>query len=147
MRLFRLNKPITKLTANFAGVVSLLMSVLPNVAYAFPNGDIAQSQLLRIAGGLIFVLAIIMVLFFILKRFNHLGISGNGMFKLLASMSLGPREKLILVNVGGQHLLLGVTTGSINLIQDFGETPPDGLEVASKQSFSTIYKQFRGKRP
>lgn len=98
------------------------------------------SELLRLGMGLIVVVAIILLLSWCLKRLNGLKIAGTSGMKIITSMSLGAREKLVLVNAGERILLLGVTTGSINMLHDFGEKLPPGFNTESSQSFSRFLK-------
>jgi flagellar protein FliO/FliZ len=77
---------------------------------------------------LITVLAIIMLLAWLLRRFN-LGVQGNsGAIKVLTTLTLGKSERLVLVEVGEQQLLLGVTAQNITLLQTL-EQP---LELSSQ---------------
>ena len=48
--------------------------------------------------------------------------------KIISSLPLGTREKLVLVEVGGKQLLLGVTSSQINTIHVFD----DPLMIAEK---------------
>lgn len=101
---------------------------------------ISQGEFLRIMLGLLSVLLIIVALSWIVKRLQgvHLG-SAKG-FQSIASMILGPKEKIILVKVGVQYLLLGVGSGHITLLYDFGEELPPGFDAANKPSFATLLK-------
>lgn len=83
-------------------------------------------------GGLILVLALIFVLAYIVKRFN-LAPTSHGTMKTLAVTPLGQREKLVLVDVGGQQYLLGVTPTQVNLIDKLVEpVTVESVSFASK---------------
>ena len=45
----------------------------------------------------------------------------NPSMKIVSSMPLGTRERLLLVDVGGKQLLLGVTATQINTLHVFDE--------------------------
>lgn len=75
--------------------------------------------------GLMAVLAIIFVLAWLSKRFNLNMPGANTNMKMLSAMNVGQKEKIILVEVEGRKMLLGVTPHQINLLQDF-ELPGSG---------------------
>lgn len=104
-----------------------------------------STELYRLGLGLIAVIAIILLLSFCLKRLNGLKIANTTGMKIIASMSLGAREKLVLVKAGERILLLGVTSGAINLLHDFGTELPSGFDGESSQSFSQFLKIALGK--
>ncbi|MDO3385050.1 flagellar biosynthetic protein FliO [Gilvimarinus sp. SDUM040013] len=84
---------------------------------------VGSGQLLTVLLSLCLVVAIIFVLSWLVRR---IGMGGGFMarsapIKVTASMALGTRERLVVVEVGGKHLLLGVTAQSIQLLQEFDE--------------------------
>ncbi|MBL4900001.1 MAG: flagellar biosynthetic protein FliO [Colwellia sp.] len=69
---------------------------------------------------LLMVLALIFISALILKRFNFTQ-KNTGQLKVIASLSLGVKERLIVVQVGEQQLVLGVTSQQITLIKSLEE--------------------------
>jgi flagellar protein FliO/FliZ len=66
--------------------------------------------------GLLLVVGTILALAWLSRRLNGV-LPGNGkLMKVLAVLPLGSREKLVLVEVGEQQLVLGVTPGQINTL-------------------------------
>jgi len=65
---------------------------------------------------LLLVLVLIIAIAFVLKRFNPQGASLSGM-KIVSSLHLGTKEKLVVVDVDGKQLLLGVTAHQVSFIQ------------------------------
>ncbi len=88
-----------------------------------------------VALGLIFVSAMIIVLGWAVKKLsgNHF-IQQNGM-KVIASLSLSSREKIVLVEVGSQKLLLGVAPGSITRLHVLDE-----MEYPAEHDGSSVPK-------
>ena len=81
------------------------------VARAASSGNIANWSL-----GLVIVLA---VFFFCVWGVRKLGgLTGNGaqQMRIVAGLSLGMREKIMLVQVGEKQLILGVTPGRIQTL-------------------------------
>jgi len=69
---------------------------------------------------LFMVLAVIVVSAYMLKRFNVIQSTTQGL-KIVASLPLSTKEKIIIVQVGKKQLLLGVTSQQINLIESLDE--------------------------
>jgi len=59
------------------------------------------------------VVAIIFALAFIARRFNVTQ-AGNGQLKVVASMAAGAKEKIMVIDVGGEQFLIGITAHNIN---------------------------------
>lgn len=86
----------------------------PTMAATAEKGS-AITTMTNMLGGLIIVLAIIFVLAYIVKRLN-LAPSSHSVLKTLAVMPLGQKEKIVLLEVGGQQYLLGVTSQQVSVI-------------------------------
>lgn len=65
---------------------------------------------------LLMVLAVIVISAMILKRFQGVRHTVNGL-KIVTSLHLGAKEKLVVVQAGDKQLLLGVTTQQITLLE------------------------------
>lgn len=66
---------------------------------------------------LLFVLALLIALLWLLKRAGvGTGQRRGGFYKVLATSALGPREKIVLIEVGDTWLVLGMTSSSINTL-------------------------------
>ena len=124
-------------------LVALSCQFVSSVALALPektSSNISQSELLRVVGGLILVLLIIAVLSWLIKRVNVANLGMTRGFQSVATMSLGPKERLVLVKVGGRYLLLGVSVGAVNLLCDYGDKLPEDLEQGQKTSVAELLK-------
>ncbi len=69
---------------------------------------------------LLMVLALIIICAFVLKRFN-LTQQGVSQLKLVTSLSLGAKERVVVIQAGEQQLLLGVTAQQVTLIERLEE--------------------------
>lgn len=69
---------------------------------------------------LLMVLALIIICAFVLKRFNFAQ-QNTSQLKVVANLSLGAKERLVVVQVGEQQLVLGVTAQQITLIETLDE--------------------------
>jgi flagellar protein FliO/FliZ len=80
-------------------------------APATPLADLAQAFL-----ALILVLLAILALAWLVRRAGGFGRVENGSFQVLGALSLGARERVVLVRVGGKQLVLGVAPGQVRAL-------------------------------
>ena len=78
----------------------------------------SSGYLAQLVVGLLFVLLCIVVLAWLAKRFNRLQSSSYGALQVLGGISMGARERVVLVQVGTTQLLLGVAPGRINMLHE-----------------------------
>ncbi len=72
---------------------------------------------------LLMVLGLIIICALVLKRFNFTQ-QNSAQLKVIASLSLGAKERIIVVQVGEEQLVLGVSPQKISLLKNL-ETPID----------------------
>ncbi|WP_051560091.1 flagellar biosynthetic protein FliO [Marinobacterium jannaschii] len=115
---------------------SLLMVALPLSAAekdSVPD-PFAMDAVVQLVTGLAIVIALILVLAWVARRFMG-AVPQQKKLKTLAVLPLGTREKAVLVEVGGQQMLLGVAPGRVNLLTRFDEpviSEPEGEAFASR---------------
>lgn len=102
----------------------------------------AGSVLTQVGSTLGAILLLILIIGWLVKR---LGFSPknsrNNLLNVRASCSLGARERVVVVEVDNQYLVLGVTSQNITHLHTFTAPPSDADPVAKKQDFSQIFKQ------
>lgn len=82
--------------------------------------------------GLIAVIALIYGCAWLIRRMNGMTGMNNNAIKVVSVMALGARERLALIEVGDQQILLGVTPSAIRTLHVFDEpvvdasNPPSG---------------------
>lgn len=84
------------------------------------NGGIG-GQLLQLVLGLLLVIGLIFVLAWLMRRVQRAGPAGNQVIKLVGSRALGTRDRLVLVQVGNEQVLLGVSPGTITALHVMNE--------------------------
>ncbi|QLF94458.1 flagellar biosynthetic protein FliO [Pseudomonas sp. ABC1] len=77
------------------------------------NGAEMGAQLGRLLGALLLVVGLIFLLAWVLRRVQRLTPRGNQTIQIVSSQTLGARERLVLVQVGNEQVLLGLTAGRI----------------------------------
>ena len=74
-------------------------------------------QLTQLVFGLLLVLGLIFLLAWLLRRVQQAGPAGKGqVIEIVGSRALGPRDRLMLVQVGNEQILLGLSPGNITAL-------------------------------
>ena len=77
---------------------------------------LSSAALVETLLGLVFVLAIIVILAWLIKRTNRFQATANGEMKIIAGLALGARERAVLLQVGEQQILVGVTAQQVQTL-------------------------------
>ncbi len=108
-----------------------------------PSQSVSGSaNLLSLMLGLILIVLLILALGWLARRMGQGGLLGNKHIKLLSAMPLGTRERLVLVDVAGQQLLLGVTATQITHLHAFAEPVIDPDAPVAPSDFSRKLLSF-----
>ena len=112
-----------------AASLGLTISTFAHAQTAAPEGP----SLLPLVLTLIFVLALIPVAVWMLKRMGAGNVASAAGLKIVAQLAIGQRERLVVVESGDRWLILGVTASSINRVGTMpkGELPPPSSPTAS----------------
>jgi flagellar protein FliO/FliZ len=120
------------LVAAVAGSVAAAASVLVSVAqaaepsFAAPQAAPAVApasagSLAQVTLSLLLVLAAVFVAAWLMRRLRNFGRPGAGAIEIVADIAVGTKERAVLVQVGGQQLLLGVAPGRISTLHVLAE--------------------------
>ncbi len=85
------------------------------------------------------VIILILGLGWLIKRVGHFPAAGKGMVRILGGVSLGPREKAVILEAGNRRLLVGVAPGRVQTLCELGDVDLEfdpNMEV-STSNFST----------
>jgi flagellar protein FliO/FliZ len=142
------------LLRGFAGVSAL---ALPFAVLAAEPAAIAAAapavssgvagQVTQLVLGLLLVLGLIFFLAWLLRRVQQAGPAGKGqVIELIGSRALGPRDRLVLVQVGNEQILLGLSPGTITALHVLKEPVevPGGTEKATPE-FAQRLMELMGK--
>lgn len=66
---------------------------------------------------LLAVLALIVVAAWVARRLGHARIGANAHLRVLGALPIGPRERVVLMQVGNEQVLLGVSSAGIRSLQ------------------------------
>lgn len=92
-------------------MLTFLFFSLPVVASS-PSSITNPQSVLSIFLSLLVVIGIIFAFAYIMRRFNVT--QSHGQLKVVASLSAGAREKIMVIQVGDEQHLVGVTAQNIN---------------------------------
>jgi len=100
------------------------MLVLPSISMAQMNSELATDGVgpLRVIFGLLIVLGVIAGLAYAMKRLSSSKIAGKSIVKVVGGIGLGPRERVVVVEVAGHWIVAGVTANQISSLGTF-QTP------------------------
>ncbi|HEX8602232.1 MAG TPA: flagellar biosynthetic protein FliO, partial [Pseudoduganella sp.] len=118
---------------------------------AMPAAPSAAGSLIQTVLALGFVLAILVGLAWALKRFGPRNVTGGNTVKLVGALSVGARERILVVEVGEQWIVVGASPGRMNALATMprqetdpaGLVRPDGMPVTN---FSEWFRQTIEKR-
>ena len=94
--------------------------------------------------GLVAVIAVIYGCAWIIRRMNGMTGMNNNAIKVVSVMAIGTRERIALIEVGGQQILLGVTPSAIRTLHVFDEPVVDA-DNASSGEFARRLHTMMGK--
>src|SRR3569833_152394 len=100
-----------------------------------------MSNVVKTAVGMIVVIGIIVALAWLVRRKGKMNGLMSGEVKIVSSLSLGAREKIVLVQVGEEQFLLGATPQQINRIARI-KSPVDAGAAAAPAERLTFQQLF-----
>ena len=99
------------------------------------------------------VLALVFLLFWIMKRFNNrVALSDSKNMKVLERINLGPDKMLLLVSVCGKCMVLGVTSNHTEKICELEQSEeeltklPEGGNPSFGESFKSVLGNMMNKK-
>ncbi len=82
---------------------------------------VGAGSLAQVTLSLLLVLGAVFAAAWLVRRLRGLGGPGADAIRVVAATGLGPKERAVLVQVGGQQLLLGVTSQQVTLLHTLTE--------------------------
>ena len=116
---------------------------LVNMADVSAADPMSSSYLLQLVIGLLVVLICIVALAWFAKKINRFRLVTDDSLKIIAGLSMGTRERVVLLQVGEKQLLIGVAPGRINALHVLDtpvETTDNRPYIKSAKSFSDKLK-------
>lgn len=111
-------------------------------APAYAQAPAAGPSLLPLLLAFVFVLALIPVAVWFLKRLGGAQLPGAAGLRVVAQLPLGTRERLVVVEAGERLLVLGVTANAINRVGTLPK-PAEGFEPTPSPAFGSALSALR----
>lgn len=124
-----------------------LAAATPTSTPAAAPGSLG-GQLAQMVFGLLLVVGLIFFLAWLLRRMQGTAVKGGQVIEIVGSRAIGPRDRLLLVQVGKAQILIGHTPGSIEALHVLAE-PVDVPENARQATpeFAQRLMELMGKDP
>ena len=112
----------------------------------------SAGSLLQTILALVFVLALLIGLAWFMKRYGPKVMGGNNKMRVVSSLNLGGRERIVLVEVADQWIVVGASPGRINALATMPRQEGELPQLATTQNgpaaanFSEWLKQTIEKR-
>ena len=110
-----------------------------------PAANVAElgsaSSVAGLAVSLMLVLGLILLLAWLLRRMPRMNLAAQGPLRIRHSLSLGMKERVLLVEAHGETLLLGVTAQQITCLHRFDTPLPES--EPGKPAFAEFLRRGR----
>jgi flagellar protein FliO/FliZ len=129
----------------------VLAAAPAHASFAAPaqfDGGSSGLGMLRVCLALALVLASVYAVAWLMRRLRGASSERAPGMAIVSQVSLGARERAVLLRVGEQHLLLGVAAGSVRLLQEVTlSTPPvaAGAAPEGKPNFRELLRRSLGR--
>ncbi|HEY6641014.1 flagellar biosynthetic protein FliO [Povalibacter sp.] len=112
----------------------------------------SAGSLLQVTFSLLLVLGAVFAAAWVVRRLKGFGRFGSSVIHVVADAAVGPKERAVLIQVGEQQLLLGVTQGQVNLLhvlpQPVSTAQPPAVAGAAQEinrpDFAAILRRSLG---
>ena len=124
-----------------------LAAATPAATPATAPGSLG-GQLAQMVFGLLLVVGLIFFLAWLLRRLQSTAVKGGQVIEIVGSRAIGPRDRLLLVQVGKEQILIGHTPGSIEALHVLAEPVevPENARQATPE-FAQRLMELMGKDP
>jgi flagellar protein FliO/FliZ len=102
------------------------------------TNPIGIGNFMQMAFGLLIVIGAILAMTWIIRRMGYVQARVSGAMKILGGISLGQRERVVLMQIGEQQVVVGITPGNIRtlLVLDKPISMESAGQVAVEGSFA-----------
>lgn len=99
-------------------------------------------SLLHMLGGLVVVLLLLFGLLKLLRRFGAGQAAAGGVMRLVAGLSVGTRERVVLLEIGDTWVVLGVSPNQINALHTLPRQPMPATPAPGAPDFRKLLTGF-----
>lgn len=107
---------------------------------------VSSSYLIKLTGGLVLVVGLVFFLAWLVKKTQLVQSSNSGLIKIVSAISVGQRERIALIQVGDEQILVGLTPGRIDKIHKLEKAiSAESAPSAASSSFQRKFQQLMNK--
>ena len=118
----------------FSYVMAATDTSKEKVITSLANEPVGLGNYLQMFFGLFIVVALIFAMAWFMRRMGSMNGMAAGNLKVLGGISVGQRERIVLVQAGETQLLVGVAPGEIRTLHVMDEPITTQIENSSKDS-------------
>lgn len=85
------------------------------------GSGVSETNPFTVLLGLGFILALIFGSAWLMRRMGAMNFSGQSGLKIITGLSVGPRERVLLIEAGDKQILIGVASGSVSHLETFDQ--------------------------
>lgn len=116
-----------------------LKSEKPKIG-SFATEPMGVGSIVEVLIGLAVVLLVFVAMTWFMRRLGGVGSQAGGSMKVLGAMSVGTRERVVLVKVGEEQILLGVAPGRVQALHKLEKPITDDSSSDEMVRFSDRLK-------
>jgi flagellar protein FliO/FliZ len=109
------------------------------------TSPISVTSMLSLVTSLIFVIGAILFVGWLYSRMRGVNLGASKVINVLAAQPLGPKEKIVVVQIGSKQIAIGMTPSSLQTLHVFDEPVVQQREGATGASFSERLKSVLGR--
>ena len=111
------------------------------------SNPISTGYFIKLILALVVVLGLVFFLAWAVKKFQYLPALGHGAIKVLNTRAIGQKDRLLLVQIGEEQLLLGVSSNGIQALHKLKEPLTfENEDVHSPPPFADQLKKMMSRR-
>lgn len=122
-------------------IPTTISTTIPTTIPTTTGSGVVAADPFTVVFGLLFIVALIFIIAWVLRRMGSVSMLSGQPMKIVAALSVGAREKVLLVDIAGQQVLLGVAPGRVSHLQSFDQ-PVITPVAAGSNEFATKIKQL-----
>jgi len=141
---------VAVLASGYAAAAAWAVSA-PPPAQTFQPSPVSFWSLVQVLFALALVLGAVALAAWLLRRFAGGQHMGGGSMRVIGGVAVGPKERVVLVEVGDVWLVVGVAPGQVNALHTMPKqhhNAADDSPVGEQKNFALWLKQaMQGRKP
>jgi len=136
---------VTIARALVLAVIALGSAAVPAATQDHPVSPVNPGSVLQVLTGLGLVLFLVLGAAWLLRRVGRVPGLSNQAIKTIGAAAVGTRERVVLLEVSGMWILVGVAPGQVRSLATMprGEIRTDAAQADTDAPFASLLKRFK----